>query len=392
MTTLTHYSPFSKSARENPYPAYDWLRQEQPVYYNEKHDFWVLSRYEDVVGAARTPDVFSSAQGVGVTKCYGLSMIATDAPVHTRLRKLVASAFSPRKIATFAPRIQAIINELLDQVIAKGSFELVDDLAIPLPVTVISIVLGVEPEYRHDFKRWSDDVVNVTAGDAQGPAREKLRQSWAEFCDYFSPMMEARRRAPQDDVVTLLAQAQADGDTLTPLEFLNFCQLLLVAGNETTTNLISNAMLAFSAFPQELKKLRQRPDLAPSAVEEALRFDTPVQLTFRTTTRDVAIRGVTIPADRKVALLWGSANRDPEVFAEPNRFDITRTPNPHVAFASGVHYCLGSTLARLELRLTLETLMRRFCHLEMDPNDACERLDNPLLRGMKRVPMLVEVA
>ncbi|MDH3600219.1 MAG: cytochrome P450 [Candidatus Tectomicrobia bacterium] len=393
MTTITHYSPYSAANRENPYPAYDWLRRDHPVYYNDRHKFWVLSRYEDIVWAARTPEIFSSAQGVGVDKRYGLSMIANDPPVHTRLRKLVVTAFTPRRIASFAPRIQAILDDLLDDVIAKGSFELLADLAIPLPVTAISMILGVDPEYRHDFKRWSDDVVNFTAGPAQGPAREKLRQSWEEFCEYFSHMMETRLRAPQDDVVTLLAQAQDEGDALTVLEFLNFCQLLLVAGNETTTNLISNGILAFSAFPEEEQKLRQQPEWVTSAVEEILRYDTPVQMTYRTTTRDIDIRGITIPADSKVALLWGSANRDPDVFPEPDRFDIARTPNKHVAFASGIHYCLGAPLARLEMKLTLETLMRRLRHLEIDPDGECGRIkSSSLLRGMQRVPMRFESA
>jgi cytochrome P450 len=390
MPTITHYSPYSRAVQNDPYTHYDWLRQEHPVYYNERHDFWVLSRYQDVIKAVRAPEIFSSAKGVGLDKRYGLSMIAHDPPDHTRLRKLVVRAFTPRRIASYEPRIQSIIDELLDEVIAKGAFELVEDLAIPLPVMVIAHVLGVDPEYRHDFKRWSDDVVNFTAGNAPAEAREQLRESWGEFRSYFSDMMEARLHQPQDDVVTILAQAQEDGDSLTMLEFLNFCQLLLVAGNETTTNLISNGILAFHAFPEEAQRLCRHPELATSMVEEVLRYDTPVQLTFRTTTQDIKIQGVTIPSDSKVALLWGSANRDPEVFAEPDRLDITRTPNPHVAFASGIHYCLGASLARLEMRLAMQTLMRRMHALDIDPNGSCERVDTALLRGMQRLPMVFE--
>jgi cytochrome P450 len=392
MQTITHYSPFSTTTRENPYPQYDWLRREHPVYYNERHDFWALSRYRDVVQAVRAPELFSSAKGVGLDKRYGLSMIAHDPPDHTRLRKLVVKAFTPRQIASYAPQIQAIIDGLLDDVIAKGVFELVEDLAIPLPVTVIAHVLGVDPEYRHEFKRWSDDVVNFTAGNAPAEAREQLRGSWGEFCHYFSDMLEARLHQPQDDVVTILAQAQEEGDALTVLEFLNFCQLLLVAGNETTTNLISNGLLAFNAFPEEAQRLRRHPELAVNMVEEVLRYDTPVQLTYRTTTQDIDMHGATIPADSKVAILWGSANRDPEVFAEPDRLDLSRNPNPHVAFASGIHYCLGASLARLEMRLTMETLMRRMHRLEIDPEGECERIDTALLRGMQRMPMVFEPA
>lgn len=392
MPTITSYSPFSTAVQDNPYPHYDWLRREHPVYYNERHDFWALSRYRDVLKAVRAPEIFSSAMGVGLAKRYGLSMIAHDPPDHTRLRKLVVKAFTHRQIASYEPRMQAIIDDLLDDVIAKGSFELVEDLAIPLPVTVIAHVLGVDPEYRRDFKRWSDDVVNFTAGNAPAEAREKLRESWGEFRSYFSDMMEARLHQPQDDVVTVLAQAQEEGDSLTVLEFLNFCQLLLVAGNETTTHLISNGMLAFNAFPEEAKRLRRHPEMGTRMVEEVLRYDTPVQLTYRTTTQDIDMSGVTIPAESKVALLWGSANRDPEVFAEPDRLDLTRHPNPHVAFASGIHYCLGASLARLEMRLTMQTLMRRMHRLEIDPDGVCERIDTALLRGMQRMPMVFEPA
>ena len=388
MHSITAYNPLAPEVKESPYPFYEWLRQEQPVYYNQEHDFWALSHYQDIVWAARTPEIFSSAQGVGPDKRYGLSMISNDPPVHTRLRKLVVRAFTPRRIASYAPRIRAIIDDLLDEIIAQGSFELVADLAIPLPVTVISLILGVEPEYRHDFKRWSDDVIDFAAAPAHGLERERLRASWEEFRGYVSHMMEARLHAPQDDVVTLLAQAQHTGDSLTVMEFLNFCQLLLVAGNETTTNLISNGVLALAEFPEEEQKLRRQPELSARAVEEVLRYDTPVQLTYRTTTRAVAIRGTTIPAESKVALLWGCANRDPAVFSAPERFDITRSPNQHVAFASGIHYCLGAPLARLEMRLTMETLMRRMRSLAIDTEKGYQRLDNPLLRGMQRMPLV----
>jgi cytochrome P450 len=392
MSPITAYHPFDAAVKALPYPFYAWLRQHQPVYYNAEYDFWALSRYEDIVWAARTPEIFSSAQGVGPDKRYGLSMISNDPPVHTRLRKLVVRAFAPHRIETYAPRIQAIIDDLLDAVLAKGSFELVADLAIPLPVTVISFILGVDPEYRHDFKRWSDDVVDFAASTAHGPAREKLRHSWEEFRDYFSRLLEARRHAPRDDVVTLLAQAESSGDVLTRMEFLNFCQLLLVAGNETTTNLISNGVLALAEFPEEEQTLRRQPALSASAVEEVLRYDTPVQLTYRTTVCDVAVRGVTIPAQSKVALLWGSANRDPSIFPEPERFDINRSPNHHVAFASGIHYCLGAPLARLEMRLTLETLLRRMRYLAIATDDAGKRVENPLLRGMQRLPLVFQSA
>ena len=391
MTTITQYSPYAREVKEDPYPFYAWLRQDQPVYYNERFDFWALSRYADVLWAARTPEVFSSAQGVGPDKRYGLSMISKDRPDHTRLRTLVNRGFTPRMIALYTPRIQAIVDELLDAVIDKGAFDLITDLAIPLPVMVIAEILGVEPERREDFKRWSDDVVEFVAGSAHaGHDRERYQHSWEEFKAYFLQMMATRRQEPRDDIITTLVQAEEERDALTEVEMLNFCQLLLVGGNETTTNLLANGALAFATFPEQAQKLRHQPDLIPSMVEEVLRYDSPIQLIFRTTTCDVELHGTTIPAESKVALLWGSANRDPEAFPEPDRFDIARTSNRHLAFGTGIHYCLGASLARLEAQTVAETLLRRMRHVQPDPNGVYTRVDNPLLRGLARFPMVFD--
>jgi cytochrome P450 len=388
MTAITAYSPFARDVQEYPYPVYAWLRQEHPVYYNERFDFWALSRYDDVVQAARNHEVFSSAQGVGPDKRPGLSMITNDPPTHTRLRRLVNRAFTPHLMAHFETRIQAIIDALLKAVLDKGAFDLVADYAIPLPVTVIAEILGVEPERQEDFKHWSDEVVLFVGGTAHGNDRERYRHSWEEFRAYFAHIMGTRRQKPREDIISLLVQAESEHDALTELEILNFCQLLLVGGNETTTNLIANGALAFAMFPGEWRKLRAQPHLAPLAVEEVLRYDSPVQATFRTTTRAVELHGTVIPANSKVALLWASANHDPAEFPEPERFDITRTPNRHVAFASGIHYCLGASLARLEARLTTETFVRRLRHLRPDPNGASVRVYNPLLRGLTSYPMV----
>jgi len=392
MTTITDYSPFAAEVKANPYPYYAWLREEEPVYYNARLDLWALSRYADVMLAARTPEVFFSYMGVGPDKRHGLNMISNDPPVHTRLRLLVSKAFTPRMVEQYAPRIQAIIDELCDAVVAKGTFELIEDLALPLPITVIAEILGVAPERRTDFKRWSDEVVHFIAGTPHGHPREQYQQSWEEFTAYFSQVIEKRRQEPRHDLISMLVMAQEAGDSLSMIEVLNFCQLLLVAGNETTTNLIGNAVLALSAHPEQERMLRDHPALIPSLVEEVLRYDSPVQLLFRTTTRDVEIHGTTIPAGSKVALLWAAANRDPEVFADPDRFDIARTPNQHVAFGYGIHYCLGAPLARLEARLAGETLLRRLKGWRPDPSDPYERLSHPLLRGLQRFPLLCEFA
>lgn len=392
MSPITAYNPFSPLVKDNPYPYYAWLREHHPVYHQPRFDFWVLSRYADVEAAARDHETFSSAQGIGPDRTSLPMMIVKDPPDHARLRRLVSKAFTPRMVEQSAARIQAIIDGLLDDVVRKGSFDLVQDLAFPLPVIVIAEMLGVEADRREDFKRWSQDVINMTAGAAHGHDPAQYLRSWEEFKAYFTQTVEARRHQPRDDLITALVRAQEERDALSMSEILNFCLLLLVAGNETTTNLIGNGALALFSSPEQGQLLRQRPELIPNMIEEVLRYDSPIQGVFRTTTAPVTLHGVTIPADSKVALLWAAANRDAAQFANPERFDITRTPNPHLAFGIGIHFCLGAPLARLEARLATATLLQRLRNLRPATEGRYERVDNPMFRGLKRFPLLFEVA
>jgi cytochrome P450 len=393
MTTVTGFDPTAPSFKADPYPAYAWLRREAPAYEVQPDGWWVLSRYADVSAALRNPEVFSSAQGIGSDRDQTRMMISTDPPDHTVLRSLVNKAFTPRVVAGLEPRIRQITDGLLDTALVDGRFDLTRDLAIPLPVTVIAELLGVEPERREDFKRWSDAFIG-TGSDSM--SREEFQahndRAFAEFTAYFGGMIESRRRDRRTDLISALVGAQEEQNALSTEDILWFCLLLLVAGNETTTNLISNSMLALTEHPAEMSRLTADPGLIPGMVEEALRYDSPVQGLFRTTTRDVTVAGTTIPADRKVLLLYASANRDAEQFPEPGRFHITRAPNNHLAFGYGIHFCLGAPLARLEARVAWESLLRRARNLRPGLDRPPVRLDNVMVRGLESFPMLYDPA
>ncbi len=389
MPTIAEYDPFAPEVKRNPYPYYAWLRDHHPVYHNPRLDIWTLSRYRDVDAALRNHEVFSSAKGIGPERMSIPTMITRDPPEHRRLRSLVSKAFTPRMVAQMEARIREIIRHLLDAAIDNGVFDLVHDVAEPLPVIVIAEMLGVDPEHRAAFKKWSDDVIGVLGGSPDFDLNRYL-ETWREFKAYFTEMIERRRRQPRDDLVSALVRANEEQDALTPGEILNFNLLLLTAGNETTTNLITNGALALLEHLDEAAKLRERPELIPSAVEECLRFDSPVQATFRTTTRDFDLHGVTIPGNSKVMMLYGSANRDRELFDDPDAFRVDRDPNDHLAFAIGIHYCIGAPLARLEGRIALEEVLARMRNIRLDPAGERTRLDNPMFRGLKKLPLLFD--
>jgi cytochrome P450 len=389
MAAITEYDPFAREVKEDPYPYYAWLRSKAPVYHNKRLDIWALSRYSDVSAALRNHEVFSSAEGFGRERVRVPMMISTDPPQHGRLRSLASKAFTPRIVARMEPHIRKLLHGLLNEAIHRGSLDLVTDVAEPLPVIVIAEMMGVDPEQREKFKKWSDDTIAVVGGSPEADLN-RYSQTWQEFKSYFTDLFEQRRREPRDDFLTALVRAQDERGALNLVEMLNFNLLLLVAGNETTTNLIANGALALLEHPDEALKLRERPDRIPSAVEECLRYDAPIQSSFRTTTREIEIHGVKIPAASKVMMIYAASNRDPDQFENPDSFDVCRSSNEHLSFGDGIHYCLGAPLARLEAKIALEEIPARFRRIRLDPAGARLRVDNPLFRGLKKLPLLFD--
>ena len=383
-----NYNPIDPEVRKDPYPYYAELRRERPVYHVEAMQALAISRYDDVSYVLNDPALFSS-DGFGQTNIDGRGtkmLISADPPDHTRLRSLVNKAFTPRMVADMEPRIHEITSALVDAAVERGEMDLIADLAIPLPVTIIAEILGVETERQADFKRWSGSVVAVKMTQEDLDAHELLMQ---EFIDYFRAVIEERRKDPKDDMISLLVQAEEREQALSADELISFTLLLLVAGNETTTNLIGNAIRALLDHPDQLERVRNDHSLIPNVIEEALRYDAPVQFLFRRATEDVEIADITIPKDSIVLPLFASANRDDRKYPDGERFDITRNTQGHMAFGHGIHFCLGAPLARLEGAIALEAMLSRLDNIEHAGGEI-EVIDSPFLRGPKHLQLTFE--
>lgn len=389
---MTTFNPFSPEFKADPYPVYAELR-EQGVVRSEPMGLYAVSRYDDVSFVLKNPRLFSSAamgaatmMGGGQEAMRAPTVINSDPPDHARLRNLVNRAFTPRMVADMEPRIRELTVGLLERVVKAGNLDLANDLAIPLPVMVIAEILGIESERHEDFKRWSDDVVLLMSGSVDELEREALRSDLEAMSAYFQEIIDARRNEPRSDLISMLVRAESEDQSLTPAEVISFTGLLLIAGNETTTNLITNATLALLDHPAEMEKLRTDRSLIANMVEEALRYDAPVQFLFRTAVQDVEVAGTTIPQGSIVLPLYASGNRDERRYPDPDRFDITRNAQGHLAFGLGIHFCLGAPLARLEARVAFEELIERFPDLHRTAAEF-ERVDSPFLRGIKRMPL-----
>jgi cytochrome P450 len=410
------FDPFSPVWRDDPYPKYRELRDRAPVHYSPEANVWCVSRHEDVMAVLRSHDEFSSSAMMTQLMLNGEkappvtlrslwfaarlllsarvnpfelpkvpSLIASDGDRHTLLRAIVNRGFTPRQIAGWEKRAREIVAGCVAR-LGAGDFDVVQELAIPLPVTMIAEMLGIEPERRHDFKRWSDTVIDNASGagraDPFGPA---VLNAFAEMTTYIVRIARKRRREPADDLISQLVSLN-DGAGLSPLELVQFVTLLLVAGNETTTNLIGNAVAALLDHPQQLARIAADPRLVAGAIEETVRFDSPIQLVFREALQDVEIAGVRIPAGAIVVPLIGSANRDERRFPEPDRFDVTRNPQGHVGFGFGKHFCLGASLARLEAKAALEALAPALLRRRRR-EDRLARVDSFLVRGPSRLTL-----
>ncbi len=389
------FNPHSHELHEDPYPVYREMRERYPIFHSERHGFWAVARHADVSEALLQPHVFSSvrslAEGAPSDPSVNLPMmILMDPPGHDDLRALVNRGFTPRRIAQLETRIRAIATDLIDAFIERGRCDLWADLAAPLPTTVIAELLGVPAEDHQMFKETSTAMV-AAAGPVTGGAGGYEGASAArELAVYLAGAFEAKRRRPGDDLMSALLSAELEGRKLTPGELVGFAVLLLVAGNETTTNLICNAAVNLDRHPQELARLVADPSLVPVAVEEFLRFDPPVQGLERFMAEDVVFLGEKLRRGERVYLMIASANRDERVIPEPDRFDVARTPNRHLSFGFGTHFCLGASLARLEARVVWEEILARFPEFRVA--GPLKRLHSGVIRGLLQVPLEFEVA
>lgn len=362
MSTQFVYDSSRPDFPEHAHEIYRELRDDHPIYHNEEKGFWAVSRFEDVRSLVSDPDRFSSED----TSISGglLPHIQTlDPPRHNALRNLVSMAFTPRRVEQMEPRVRTIARELIDDFAARGSCDLLADFARHLPSRVIGEMIGVPPERRETFLECTEQMIEVTPTSAES---EAVRAPAAKIYREFAKLLEERRHERRDDLMSALLDAEIDGERLTQEELLGFCFVLIVAGNDTTTNLIANGAVMLAHHPEQRRMLVADPTLIPNAVEEMLRYESPAQVLPRRTTEEVEIHGVTIPAEQEIKLVWAAANRDEREFPDPDRFDVRRDIRRHLALGLGIHFCLGSKLARLEARVGFEELLGRMPEYKLE--------------------------
>jgi cytochrome P450 len=406
--------------RTNPYAFYEQLRNQDPVHWDEELGFWVLTRYTEIE-SLYTDDRFSRAQGLmrgfqrlpaperklvqPVYHSFSKTVFYADPPYHTHLRGLMNHAFTPRRVERLGPYIQATVDELLDEAQSNGGVvDVIRDLAYPLPVMVISELLGLPASDRDRFKRWSDDLFAIlgTVRHKTTDLLERAAQSLSEMTEYVKDLSHKRRETPEDDLLTALLSVTAEEDLdcphphssasphassiLTEEELVSNINILLSTGHETTTHLIGNGLLALLQHRDQMERLQSQPSLLELAIEEMLRYDNPVQITYRSALEDANIHGKLIRKGDLVNSIIGSANRDPQRFSNPDRFDITRNEGRHLGFGLGIHFCIGAPLVRLEAEIVFETLLRRFPRIRPE-TETLEWQEHPIFRGLKSLPV-----
>ncbi|MDQ1056390.1 cytochrome P450 [Arthrobacter globiformis] len=377
----------------DPFPQYERMRESAAVFHDEQSGSWHVYRYDDVQRVLSEHGTFSSRMGGDdpseTGQLFAASLITADPPRHRQLRSLVTQAFTPKAVDGLAPRISALTEELLDRVASKGSADLIAELAYPLPVIVIAELMGIPAGDRDRFKHWSDVIVSQTQSGGRTADHSTTNR---EMTEYFLALIEHRRSQPGNDLISNLLVAEIDGQKLSVAELLGFCSLLLVAGNETTTNLIGNAVLSFTEAPGSMERLRAEPSLLPQAIEEVLRYRSPVQSMYRVTAGNTTLGDQQVPAGAPLVAWIGSANRDERQFQRPEQFDMDRTPNRHLAFGHGIHFCLGAPLARLEAGIALQGILGRLPGLTLTPGAHLERMDSTIVYGVKELPVSWQAA
>jgi cytochrome P450 len=395
-----YYDPYDADIDADPYPVWKRMRDEAPVYHNQRHDFWALSRYDDVNIALADWETYSSARGILVEMIdttpppdyqdllsgFRPMMIMMDPPRHDRLRKLVSRTFTPRRVGQLEARMRELCAEYLDPHVGGGPFDYVEECAARIPATVIGALMGVPREDQNQVRIWIDEMMRWDPDNVD----PRKAESAGKIDRYMEDLVEERRRQPQDDMVSDLLSVTVELDDgsssqLTHDEIMGFFTLLLFAGNETTARLIGWTALLLARHPDQRRILLDEPDVVPNAIEEILRYEAPSPIQGRCTTRDVELHGATIPAYSRVALLNGAADRDHRHFADPDRFDVRRRIDRHLAFGYGVHFCIGAALARAEGRVVLEETLARFPDWEVDES-GLELVRTSSVRGPAHLP------
>ncbi len=392
---------------DDPWDAYRWLRQHSPIHWDAKNELWVISKHEDVSHISRNQELYSAADGVRPRVAAPMSIISMDDPEHTRQRRLVSRGFTPSKVRAITDHIRELSNQIIDEVAGRGELDFVEDFAIHVPLIVIAEMMGLDPEQRDNLYRWSDAMMAgdsaVEPGDPRMHAAAEAFGAYALMCQ---ELIDERRANPgaKDDIISTLTEAFDEGalaredrggamreaselpnGELTDDELFMFLVLIVVAGNETTRNALTGGLLAFSQFPEQKQRVIDDPSLWDTAVDEIIRFVSPVLTFSRTVTQDHTYKGVDLKAGDKVFMLYQSANRDEDVFEAPDELRVDRNPNPHLAFGIGTHYCMGANLARAEVRVVFEELFKRLTDIHVPPGTERQRGDSSLVLSLEHL-------